>query len=89
MFAAALAKGGETCGLDADTSLQYAAKTLEGAAKMLQKYGDAETLCKNVCSPGGTTIEGVNTLKGQNFEEISASAIVAAYKRALELKNNS
>lgn len=89
LFAAALAKGGEECGLDKDTSLRYAAKTLEGAAKMLQKYGDAETLCKNVCSPNGTTIEGVNTLREQNFEEISSSAIKAAYRRALELKNNS
>ncbi|MBQ8428395.1 MAG: pyrroline-5-carboxylate reductase [Clostridia bacterium] len=89
LFAAALAKGGEECGLEKDASLSYVAKTLEGAAKMLQKYGDAETLCKNVCSPNGTTIEGVNTLREQNFEEISASAIKAAYRRALELKSNS
>lgn len=89
LFAAALAKGGEECGLDKETALKYSAKTLEGAAKMLQKYGDAETLCKNVCSPNGTTIEGVNALKEKDFEEISASAVKAAYRRALELKNNS
>lgn len=88
LFADALAKGAQSCGLDAETALKYAAKTLEGGAKMLQKYGDAERLCKNVCSPNGTTIEGVNALKERNFEEISASAVKAAYRRALELKNN-
>ncbi|MBR2904102.1 MAG: hypothetical protein IKC37_05600 [Clostridia bacterium] len=55
---------------------------------MLQKYGDAETLCNNVCSPNGTTIEGVNALRGQNFEEISASAVEAAYRRAVELSGD-
>jgi len=88
LFAAALAKGGEKCGLDKERALKYAAKTLEGAAKMLQKYGDAETLCNNVCSPNGTTIEGVNALRDQNFEEISASAVEAAYRRAVELSGD-
>ncbi len=89
LFAAALADGAVKCGMDRKTAESYAAKMLEGSAKMLQKYGDPETLCKNVCSPNGTTVEGVNALKGQDFEQISASAIEAAYRRALELKSNS
>ena len=53
---------------------------------MLLKYGDSQTLIKNVCSPGGTTIEGVKTLEKENLNGVVADAVKASYKRTLELK---
>ena len=85
-FARGLVKGATEAGVAEDKAFAYTAQTLIGAAKMLQAYGDPDTLIKNVCSPGGTTIEGIKTLEKAKFDEITASAITAAYKRTLELK---
>ncbi len=85
-FADALTKGAIECGVPQEKALSYTVQTMIGAAKMLEKYGDPETLIKNVCSPGGTTIEGIKALRSADFERIAASAVTAAYKRTLELK---
>ena len=38
-----------------------------------------------VCSPGGSTIEGVKVLQQQGFHDAVTAALAAAYKRNLEL----
>ncbi|MBQ8394779.1 MAG: hypothetical protein IJX49_04320 [Clostridia bacterium] len=43
-------------------------------------------MIKNVCSPGGTTIEGVKTLEQENLNGVVQDAVKASYKRTLELK---
>ncbi len=86
MFIKALAEGGEACGIDAETSLRLAAQTVLGSAKLLmQSDKDADTLIKNVCSPGGSTIEGVKSLEGDDFYEVVKNAVKASYKRNIEL----
>ncbi len=85
-FIQALADGGEACGVDKDKALVYAAQTALGAAKMLLQFGDSQTLIKNVCSPGGTTIEGVKSLEAENLRGVVMDAVKASYKRTLELK---
>ena len=85
-FIQALADGGIACGVAPDKALLYAAQTAKGAAEMLLKYGDSKTLIKNVCSPGGTTIEGVKTLEAENLSGVVVDAVKASYKRTLELK---
>jgi pyrroline-5-carboxylate reductase len=85
-FIQALADGGVACGVDEKKALLYAAQTAKGAAEMLLKYGDSETLIKNVCSPGGTTVEGVKTLEKENLNGVVTDAVKASYKRTLELK---
>lgn len=85
-FIQALADGGISCGVDREKALFYAAQTAKGAAEMLLKFKDAETLIKNVCSPGGTTIEGVKTLKNEDLAGVVTSAVQASYQRTLELK---
>lgn len=85
-FIRALAQGGTDAGLDADTAIALAAQTVIGAAKLLTASPlDPETLIRNVCSPGGSTIEGVRSLDSDGFEPIVAKAIAASYKRNLEL----
>ena len=85
-FIQALADGGVACGVDKNKALLYAAQTAKGAAEMLLQFGDSQTLIKNVCSPGGTTIEGVKTLENENLNGVVADAVKASYKRTLELK---
>lgn len=86
MFIDALAKGGEACGIPRDQAITYAAKMMQGAALMaLGPDDDPETLAKNVCSPGGATIEGVKVLNNGGFGDLVSDAIKAAYKRTLEL----
>lgn len=85
-FIQALADGGVACGVDEKKALLYAAQTAKGAAEMLFKYGDSQTLIKNVCSPGGTTIEGVKTLEKENLNGVVSDAVKASYQRTLELK---
>ena len=90
MFIKGLAKGGESCGIDPETSLKLASQTALGSAKLLMESGiDADTLIKNVCSPGGSTIEGVKSLEADNLEEIIAKAVDASYKRNVELGKQS
>lgn len=56
----AMAKAGEKLGLDYDTSLFLASNSILGAARMVCDTGlTPKELTDNVCSPGGTTAEGV------------------------------
>jgi len=82
MFCDALAKGGETCGLSYDKALLYAAKMLEGAAAMITEAGKApDVLIDNVCSPGGSTIEGVNSLRADDLYSTVARAVNKSYEK--------
>lgn len=85
-FAKALADGAAECGISKDKAALYAAQTLLGAAKMLLEYGNPDDLIRAVCSPGGTTIAGMRALEEADFYKATASAVLAAYKRTLELK---
>ena len=85
MFAKALADGAVNCGLDYNSSIKYAAQTMKGAAEMLLYGGDADTLTKAVCSPGGSTSEGVKVLQAEELAETVKDAVEASYKRTIEL----
>lgn len=88
MFIEALANAGIKCGVPSELSLKLAAETVKGAAEMVLKSGiTPKKLCENVCSPGGSTIEGVRALQENNFDSTVESAIKAAYKRTKELAN--
>ena len=85
-FIRALAQGGVNAGIDEKTALELAAQTVIGAAKLLAASPlDPQTLIQNVCSPGGSTIEGVKSLDSNSFEQIVADAVAASYKRNLAL----
>ena len=86
MFIKALAQGGTECGIDFDTSLQLAAQTVLGSAKLLIESGiDPDTLKQNVCSPGGSTIEGVKSLENSGLEDTVINAVKSSYRRNIEL----
>ena len=86
MFAESMAKAGIECGLPQEKAIKYAAQTLLGAAKLMLK-GDKtpETLRQEVCSPKGSTIEGVIKLQNSEFDNSVNTAVKASYKRTKEL----
>lgn len=86
MFIEAIADGAVACGLPRDKALKYAAATLSGAAEMsLVTQLPPQTLKDAVCSPGGSTIAGVRALEERGFRGTVIDAIIAAYKRNVEL----
>jgi len=87
LFIEALAAGGAEKGLDPALSLELAAQTVLGAAKMVQETRRDPIALKNaVCSPGGATLQGVAALERGGFRDVAISAVDAAYKRTLEMK---
>ena len=87
MFTEALADGAVRCGLPRDKALLYAKQTVLGsAAMMLQSEKHPEQLKDDVCSPGGTTIEGVLALEKGGFRAAASSAVTAAYDKTAQLK---
>ena len=85
-FIEALAKGGVECGIPYESALEYAAQTLIGSAKNLLIKGESpEKLTRDVCSPGGSTIEGVKHLLANDFERTVGGAVHASYKKTQEL----
>lgn len=86
MFCEALADGAVACGLPRDKALLYAAQTLAGSAKQLLESGEHPGKLKDaVCSPAGSTIEGVNALENGGFRASVMDAVRSAYERTVEL----
>lgn len=86
MFLEALADGGVKCGLPRDKAQTYAAQMLLGTAKLLLESGQHPGQLKDaVCSPGGSTIAGVDALEAAAFRGAVISAVEAAFDRTKEL----
>lgn len=86
LFIEALADGAVKAGLPRDKALRYAARTVLGAAAMVEETGRHPGELKDaVCSPGGTTIAGVAALEERAFRGTVMAAVEAAYKRSKEL----
>lgn len=82
MFIDALAKAGEKLGLDGQLALTLATQTVKGSSMMAEKYCNVEQLKINVCSPGGTTIEGVKSLEKDKLYQTLQNALIASYEKA-------
>ena len=86
MFMEALADGGVSCGLPRDKALQYAAHTLQGTAALLLETGKHPGVLKDeVCSPGGSTIQGVKALEDGALRATTITAVQSAHRRTQEL----
>lgn len=82
MFIDALADGAVKCGLPRDKALDYAKQTVYGSAfYSMNSEKHPDKLKDEVCSPGGTTIEGVLALEKGAFRHTTSSAVVAAFEK--------
>lgn len=82
----ALSDGAVAAGLPRDVATQLAAQTLLGAAKMVLRTGRHPGELKDmVCSPGGTTIEGIHEMERGGVRGALMSAVRASALRAKQL----
>ena len=83
MFAEAIAKVGAENGLSEDIALEFAAQSMVGAGRMMLETGmSPKELVDSVCSPGGTTIEGVKVLEDRGFDKTVQESIRAVIKKS-------
>lgn len=82
MFAEALADGAVACGLPRAKAYRYAAEMMKGTAEMLLETGmHPGQLKDSVCSPGGSTIQGVRKLEENNFRAAVMDAVIATFEK--------
>ncbi|MCR4672369.1 MAG: pyrroline-5-carboxylate reductase [Lachnospiraceae bacterium] len=86
MFMEYMADAAVDLGIDRETALELVLNTGAGSAALaLSSPETLGRLRKNVCSPGGSTIEGVKAFDEAGLEEAVNGALSAAYRRTLEL----
>ena len=63
-----------------------AAQTLAGAAVLVLESGQHPGALKDaVCSPGGSTIQGVRVLEQRAFRGAVTDAVIAAYEKTKDM----
>ena len=82
----AMADAGVSLGLTREQALQMAAQTFQGASQMVLETGEHPARLRDaVCSPGGSTIAGVNRLEQVGLRGDIIAGVEAAYKRTQEM----
>jgi len=85
-FIEALADGGVACGLPRAKAQEYAAQTVLGSAKLVLESGKHPGELKDaVCSPGGSTIQGVRVLEEHGLRGAVMDAVIASYNKTKEM----
>ncbi|WP_434522100.1 pyrroline-5-carboxylate reductase [Halorubrum sp. AS12] len=82
----AMKQGGIEGGLDPEQAETLAAQTFKGAAEtVLRDDRSVDELIDAVCSPNGTTIEGMEVLWDSDADAAVGDAVTAAERRSREL----
>lgn len=86
MFIEALADGGVAAGMPRKQAYEFAAQAVLGSARMVLEGGLHPGELKDmVCSPGGTTIEGVRVLEERGMRSSVIEAISACVEKSKKL----
>lgn len=87
MFIEALADSVVRCGIPRNQAYNMVAQTVLGSAKMVLETKEHPGVLKDqVCSPAGTTIEGVAALEEYGFRNSILKATDACYQKAKSIK---
>ena len=85
-FLDALADGAVACGIPRAKAMEYAAMPMAGSAEMyLQTKPHPGALKDAVCSPLGSTIQGVRALEDTGFRGAVIECVLATYARNKEM----
>lgn len=86
MFTDALARAAVKHGMNKQTALEIAAQAVLGSAKLILESGEHPwELIDQVCSPGGTTIEGVAALQDSGLDSAVRKAVDASVEKDSKL----
>ncbi len=86
LYIDALSRAAVKAGMPKAQALELTAQTVLGSAKMVLESGEHPwALIDQVCSPGGTTIEGVCSLEADGFEVALHNAFDAVYNKDKKL----
>jgi len=73
-------------GITRPAAYRLAAQSILGSAKLLLETGKHPGELKDaVCSPGGTTIQGVRALEQAGLRSAGMEAVIAAYEKTVQL----
>ena len=82
----AMASAAEKEGMKKEVALKFAAQAMIGSGKViLEQKTDTAKLIKDVCSPGGTTIEAIDVLEENNVRDIFIEAMEACIEKSKKL----
>ena len=88
-FLESLVDAGIHLGLPASVAQELSLQTLAGAVALVEATGKSpEELRRQVSSPGGTTLAGLEILEKQGLAEVIQNAVSAATQRSVELSRS-
>ena len=86
MFIEAMADAAVAEGMKRPQAYKFAAQTLRGASTMVLETGKHPGELKDaVCSPGGTTIEGVCALEAAGFRTAIIDGVTASIEKSRDM----
>lgn len=86
MFIEAMADAAVAAGMPRAQAYEFAAQAVYGSAKLVLETGKHPGELKDmVCSPGGTTIEGVRVLEEEGFRGTVMNALLATVEKSRKL----
>ncbi len=86
LFIEAMADAAVSLGIKRDDALKIAAGTIMGSGKLCLETGIHPAVLKDqVCSPGGTTIEGVKALEENGFRNAVIKSVTAAADKTAKM----
>lgn len=83
MVAESLGNGGVKCGLKKEIASNLVSGVFESSAKLLENMHPS-LLKESVCSPAGTTIEGVLELEKHGIRSAFASAVIKSFEKSVK-----
>lgn len=87
MYIDQLARAAVKLGMNKKTALEIAAQAVKGSAQqILESDIHPYELADRVCSPGGTTIQGVTKLQELGFENAINAAVEAAHNKDCQMR---